>query len=205
MKKYIALGAVLFLLACTASGPKKALDEMAKAMDDNNSQAFLAHIDMDAYSANFLTSMTQNNEALNSINAFGKMLGLGNLDQLLNSIVDVKGSLVDRFNRGVASGELMAQCRASTTPDCPWVPQSLRDAQVKEVGADAAIAKVTTPAQLTCWLALHKFGDKWLVVGMAVLEDDARALAVAGKVASPAATPGEGRQPAAKEQKPVSI
>lgn len=183
MKKYLAIGAALLLLACVASGPQKALDNLASAMESNNTEAFLAQFDMDAYANNFLKTLTQNNEALSSLNALGKMFGLGNIDELVNSVVNVKAKLTDQFTRGVASGELMVQCRNATTPDCPWVPESLKQAQVKELGPDAAIAKVTTPEKLTCWLALHKFGEKWLVVGRAVLESDASVLAKAGKPA----------------------
>lgn len=175
---------------------------MAKAMEENNSQAFLAQIDMDAYAASFLKSMTKNNEALNSINVLGQMLGLGNIDQLVNGIIDVKAKLVNDFSRGVASGELMAQCAKATTPDCPWVPQSLREAQVKEIGSNAAIAKVTTPERLTCWLALQNISGKWFVVGRAVLEDDAKKLALAEKTAQ--ATPRK-EQPAKSANGGVSI
>lgn len=201
MKKYIAACAMALLLACTASGPKKALDDIAKSMEDNNSQAFLAQIDMPAYAANFVKSMTANNEALNSLNVFGQMLGLGNIDQLIDSVVDVRARLADEFNRGVASGELMAQCRDATTPDCPWVPQSLRQAEVKELGQDAAIAKVTTPARLTCWLALRKNNGKWQIVGRAVLEDEAAAMARAGA----SAVQKGAQQGGAAPQKPVNI
>lgn len=190
MKKYLACVALL-LFACSSSGPQKALDEVAKAMDDNNSQAFLAHVDMDAWANNYIKSLTENDAALSSINdltkMFGlgklsditKMFGLGNLDDLINSVVDIKAKLSNEFNRGVASGELMAQCRASTSPDCPWVPESLREAKIIEIGADAAIAKVTTPARLTSWLALRKINNVWLIVGQAVLENNARAMATA--------------------------
>lgn len=183
MKKIFLAGSLCLLMACTATGPQSALDKLATAMEKNDNQAFVAQFDMDAYAANFLKTMTRNNEALSSLNALGQILGLGNIDQLVNSIVNVKAKLTNEFNRGVASGELMAQCRTATTPDCPWVPASLRQAQIKELGPDAAIARVTTPERLTCWLALHKFNDSWLVVGNAVLETDAAALAKTGKPA----------------------
>lgn len=199
MKKYLIAILACLILACTADGPQQTLDKLAKAMDNNDSQAFLEQFDMDAYSASFLKSMTQQNEALHSLSALGKMFGLGNLDQLVTSIVNVKAELAGHFNRGVASGELMAQCRKAATPDCPWVPQSLREAQIREIAADAAIAKVTNPEHMTCWLALHKFGQNWLVVGRAVLEADAAALAQ-----NPPAGAGQ-KQPGKAGQGDVSI
>lgn len=186
MKKLLVIGIAAILLACTASGPQKALNNLAKAMDENNPQAFLDQIDMNAYANTYLQTMTRNDQALNSLNALGKLLGIGSIDQLIGSVVDIKAKLQDHLVRGVASGELMAECREATTPDCPWVPQSLRDATVVELGQNAAIAKVTTPARLTCWLALRKIGEKWLVVGQAVLENDAKALALGTNSKAPA-------------------
>ncbi len=187
------------LLACQSGGPKGAVDKLAEALEQNNTEAFLAQIDMDAYAANFLKTMTSQMGAFNALNSLGKMFGLGNIDELVNSIVNVKARLSEQFTRGVASGELMAQCRAATTPDCPWEPESLRKAQIKEIDATAAIAKVTTPERLTCWLALHKFGNRWLVVGRAVLEADAKALAQA------APAPQERQKPASAKQAGTNI
>lgn len=183
MKGLILAAIAAVLVACTATGPQKALDELAQAMDKNNSQAFLAGIDMDAYAANYVRNMTNNDEALSSINAIGQMFGLGNLDDLIGSVVDMGKRLSDQFNRDIATGELMAKCRQAETPNCPWVPQSLRNARIVEIGQDAAIAQVTTPARLTSWLALRKIGGKWLVVGQAALEATAREYATAGQQA----------------------
>lgn len=177
MKKYLLILGAALLVACTSSGPQGALDEMATAMEKNNSQAFLDHIDMSAFAANHIKNMTMNDDALNSLNALGQMFGLGNLDELIGTVVDMQKKISDQFNRGVASGELMADCARATTPNCPWVPKSLRDAAIVELGQNAAIAKITTPARLTSWLALRKIGEKWLVVGQAVLEATARAYA----------------------------
>lgn len=176
LKKILCLIALGTLAACnlTASGPQKILDEMASAMDNNNSAVFLSYIDMNAFAANHIKNMTRNDSTLGSLNDIGNLLGLGNLDELIGSMVDMKGRIEQQLNRGVASGELMAECRSATTPDCPWVPQSLRSSTVVELGPNAAIAKITTPARLTSWIALHKFGEKWLVVGQAVMEEQAR-------------------------------
>ena len=93
----------------------------------------------------------------------------------------------------------MAHCRKAERPDCPWVPESLRNAKVVELGPDAAVASVTTPAGMTSWLALRKQGETWRVVGRAVMENMARAFAQAGSQtkAAPAA-PAKAQQPAAK-------
>lgn len=177
MKKYLFAASIVLLCACTASGPQKALDDLAKAMENNNGQAFISQFDMPVYAANYVKNMTQNDEALNSLNALGKMFGLGSIDDLIQNVVNMQSRLSDQYNRGVSSGELMAECKQATTPNCPWVPQSLRKATVVEINSTAAIAKVTTPANLTSWLALHKVGDKWLITGQAVLESHARAYA----------------------------
>lgn len=177
--KYLALGMVFFLAACEASGPQKTLDEMASALENNNPSLFLSQVEMGDYAKNYVKNYTRDDLALNSINQFSNMLGLGGIDSLINSIVDIKSSLANQFERGVASGEMIAQCATATTPDCPWVPQSLRDARIIQVGEGAAIAKITTPARLTSWLALRQFGKNWLVVGHAVLEANARECALA--------------------------
>lgn len=179
MRKYILILAFFLLSACMATGPQKTLDELATALDKNNPAAFLALIDMPAFANNHIRNMTTNDDALSSLNALGQMFGLGNLDDLIGNVVDMQKRLSDQFTRGVSSGELLADCRQATTPTCPWVPQSLRDATIIELGPDAAIAKVTTPARLTSWLALRKISDKWLVVGQAVLEATARTYATA--------------------------
>lgn len=191
------IGAILvFLGACTTSGPQQTLDEMAQAMERNNPSGFLAQIDMKTYASNYLKSLTIDDSALSSLNALGNALGLGNLDNFLDNIVDMQGRLTRQFETGVSSGELMAQCRVADTPDCPWVPQALRDAQIIELDQNAAIAKITTPARLTSWLALRKTGEKWLVVGHAVLESRAREFALKGSQ-PPASVPGQ-KAPAAK-------
>lgn len=177
MRKYMIIGACLLLLACGRSGPAQLLENLAQSMENNNPQAFLSQIDMSVYSANQLKAMTSGDDALGILNSVGRMLGLGNIDSLIGNMVDIRSRIEDHFMRGVASGELMAQCRVATTPDCPWVPKSLRDAQVVEIGPDAAIAKVTTPARLTSWLAMRRINGQWLLVGQAVLEAQARKLA----------------------------
>lgn len=196
MKKYLLIASVVVLAACMATGPQKSLDEMAKAMESNDGQAFLACIDMQAFAANYVRNMTKNDDALSSLNALGQMLGFGSLNDLIDSVVDMQKRLSDQFNRGVSSGELMAECAQSTTPDCPWVPKSLREATIVEIGQEAAIAKVTTPARLTSWIALRKIGDRWLVVGQAVLESVARAYATAPVTSQPQKNQQNGGEPA---------
>lgn len=176
----LLLLAFFALAACTASGPQKTLNNLAEALENNNPQTFLAQFEMDKYASNYLRNLTHNDNTLNSLNAIGNLFGLGDLDQVINSLVDMRGRLTGQLERGVASGELMAQCRSTDKLDCPWVPNSLRNAQIIELSQNAAIAKITTPMQLTSWLALHKYGEQWLVVGQAVLENRARAYAIAG-------------------------
>lgn len=193
MKKILIPCLLAFmLLGCNESGPQKALNQTAKALDEHNAQAFLAQLDMGAYADNYIRSLAGSDQTLNSLNALGQMFGIGNLDNLIGSIVDMKARLSEQFNRGVASGEMMAECRTSTTADCPWVPQSLREAQVVELSSTAAIAKVTTPERLVCWIALRKSGEAWRIVGQAVMEDRARSMALGDNAQS--APQQEGQQ-----------
>lgn len=166
-----------------------ALDKIARALEDKNPAQFLTEINMQAYASNYLKELTNSDLALNSLNELGNFLGLGTLDNLIDSVIDVQARIRKEFEMGVASGELMAQCKTASTPDCPWYPASLRNAQIVELGSGAAIAKITTPAQITSWLSLCKYGENWQIVGRAVLEKTAAdlALAAASKNVSPPA------------------
>lgn len=187
------------LASCLSSGPEKPLGAMADAMEKNDSAAFLAQMDMPLFAANEARNMTNENEALNMLDSLGQDLGLGGMDQLLGSALNMEDKLRKSLTRGVSTGELMAHCRKAERPDCPWVPESLRNAKVVELGPDAAVASVTTPAGMTSWLALRKQGETWRVVGRAVMENMARAFAQGGSQtkAAPAA-PARAQQPAAK-------
>lgn len=192
---FFALALAFFVGGCTSSGPNAALDNVAKALDENNSAMFLEQFDLPVYTDNFVQGITRNDSALSSLNELGNMLGLGSIDSLIGSIVDFRARIEQKFVEGVASGELMAQCKVATTPDCPWYPSSLRNAQVIELGANAAIARITTPARLTSWLALSKEGEQWKIVGAAVMENTARELALKGrqKPAQPAKPADSGK------------
>ena len=65
------------------------------------------------------------------------------------------------------------------------IGSSLKNAKVTELGPDAAVAQVSTPARMTSWLALRKTGEKWLVVGQAVMESTAREYAQQKAPAAP--------------------
>lgn len=178
MKFNIVILCAFLLAACMETGPQKTLNEMAQAMETNDGPAFLAHINMPVFAENYIRSMTRNDEALNSINTLGKLFGLGSLDELIGSVVDMQSRLIDEYNSGISTGKLRLVCERAETPDCPWVPAALREAQIVELSPEAAIAKITTPIKITSWLALHKNGDKWQVVGQAALESTASAYAL---------------------------
>lgn len=173
------------LAACIASGPQKTLKDMAEALKKNDSAAFLAQVDLKSFAANEVKNMTREDAPLGLLDSLGRSLGIGGVDQLIGSIVDMEARLQGHFNRGVSTGELMAQCREAQTPDCPWVPESLADAKVTEIGPNAAVAQVTTPARMTSWLALRKVGEKWQVVGQAVMESTARQYAAGSGAPAP--------------------
>ena len=174
-----------FVAACVTSGPQKALNDVADALSKNDGTAFLAQLDMKPFAANQIKSMTREDQALSALDSMGRMLGLGGMEDLLGSVVDMQARLQKEYMRGVSTGELVAQCTKASTPDCPWVPESLKNAKVTELGPDAAVAQVSTPAHMTSWLALRKKGEKWLVVGQAVMESTAREYAQQTAPAAP--------------------
>lgn len=177
---------VALLAACFASGPQKTLNKLAEALNKNDSAAFLSQLDLKMFAANQIKNLTREDQALSSLDSLGRMLGLGGMDDLLGSVMDMERRLQKQYVRGVSSGELSAQCREAQSPDCPWVAEALKNAEITQLSDTAAVAKVTTPARMTSWLALQKRGDNWLVVGQAVLESTAKAYAQ-GKTPPPAA------------------
>lgn len=180
------------LLACQSGGPGKTLSEMAKALRQNDSEAFISGIDLGAFAANELKGITKNNAALDALDNLGKMLGLGNMDSMVEKFVDLPARLREQFYYGVSTGELAAQCRQSTGSGCPWTAEALAGAKIVRLDNNAAVAKVTVATGLTTWLALSRFGDDWKVVGMAPLEAEARAYALApGQKPAQAAPAGQ--------------
>ncbi len=174
MKKYTVLMGLCFALTgCLASGPEKPLEDMAKALENRDATAFLNHMDMKRFAANEVQGLTKNNAALSALSDMGKFLGIGGMESLLGSVMETPQQITESFTRGVSTGELINACTRSQKPNCPWVPDSLRGAKVKELSEASAVAQVTTPAGMTSWLALTKQGDAWKVVGHAVLENDA--------------------------------
>lgn len=167
----------LMLLGCNASGPKKALDEMAKSLEDKNPQAFLAHFDMKTYANNELKNLTGSDETLSILNSLGETWGLGSLDGMLDNFIDMGRLVEQRYKRGVASGSLSVQCAKADTPDCPWVAASLRKAKIITIGKTGAIAEITTPVGITSWLAMREQSGKWVIVANTPLESIARKLA----------------------------
>ena len=157
LKKTLALAALFCLtlgLAGCQSGAGKTLEQAGTALKNKDSGAFLSQFDMQAYAAHEFANLKQSNQLLSGLDSMGKMLGLGSqVNDLINSIIDLQGRYTDTFTRTVASGELQDQCSKSKTPDCPWVPEALASAEVRELNETAAVAKVTTPANMTSWIA----------------------------------------------------
>ena len=178
MKKLLSLTCLLCLAlalsACEGAGPKSALDAASKALQAKDSQAFLALVDMKSYAAHEMVNLKQDHKLLNRLDSIGGMLGLGSeLNELLDQIMDLENRTVKTLNRTVSSGELANMCTKAQTPDCPWVPESLAKAEVKSLSETEAVARVTTPANMTSWIALRKADKDWKIVGKAVLEEDA--------------------------------
>ena len=137
----VLLGALV--AACVTSGPQKALNDVADALSKNDGGAFLAQLDMKPFATNQIKNMTREDQALNALDSMGRLLGLGGMEDLLGSVVDMQARLQKQYMRGVSTGELVAQCAKADTPDCPWVPESLKSAKVIDLGDEAAIAQVT--------------------------------------------------------------
>ena len=175
----------VLLVACLGQGPEHTLNKAAEALEKNDSAAFMAQLDMPAFAASQIKNITREDGALRSLDSLGRMLGLGGMEDLIGSVFNMERRLQEEFVRGVSSGELPASCRRATTPDCPWVPESLRRASVIKLDDGAAVAKVSTPEKIISWLALRRKGDAWLVVGQAPLEETARAYARKPAAASP--------------------
>lgn len=198
------------LAACQSSGPSRALSAMARALQQNDSATFMAHIDVQSLAASEVRNLTGNSQVIGALDSIGRMLGFGNVGDLVGQMVDVPGRISRQLEYGVSTGELMARCRRDTEPGCPWAPESLEKGQVTEVGKGAAIARVTSPTGITTWLALALKGKVWQVVGLAPLESQARACALgqepgASQPPASAPKPEKPAQPQGAQDNPVEI
>lgn len=211
MKPYVLILAVVLLLAgCLGNGPEKPLREMAQALAKKDSTIFLAQMDTRRFAAAQINNLTQGDAALRALDSVGKILGLGGMDDLIGSVINMQGRQEAQFTRGVSTGELVLECRNAATPDCPWVPESLKNAKIKEISSTTAVAQVTTPTHIASWLALSKVGDKWLVVGQAPLEGLAVRYAQGKDGSDPAQAPAPAQKPKPtpdpdQPEKPVKI
>lgn len=152
---------LLGLCACELGGKSasSALQEVATALEKNDASAFVAQFDLKACAANEIKNITEANEALSTLDQLGRRLGLGGMEDLLGNVFDVERELRQDFARKVSTGELALTCRKQQKPGCPWVPESLRRAEVEKISETAAVARVVTPEKLTTWLALVKEGE----------------------------------------------
>lgn len=197
MYKILSLCCFLLLAACMASGAQKTLNTMADALEKKDASLFLAQIEGKSYASNAVRTRTAQDKALSTLDAMGRSLGLGGVDDLVGSMLDIEADVRQDFMNGVSTGELAAECSQAKLSGCPWVAASLRAATVKNINETAAVAKVTTPANISTWLALQKRGEQWLVVGQAPREDMASEYATGGKPAPQAPTsPAKSEKPA---------
>ena len=168
----------IFLGGCQSGTPQqKLLDKAASALDGKNPAEFLDCIDLSAYAANQVRNLTNNDAVLGTLNKWSNQLGVGRLDNIIDNVMDVGGKIRQELTEGVASGQIMAQCARALTPDCPWSPSALKNAKIVDLSQDAAIAQVTTPANITSWLAMRKIDGAWKIVGRAPMESAARKFA----------------------------
>ncbi len=170
MKKYVFLVALL-LVACTGSEAENPLTNMAKALENKDPTLFLEQIDMSRYATSQINNQTNASKPLQALDAVGKMLGLGGMADLFGAVGDMKRNENERFTSGVSTGELELMCKESKKSNCPWVASSLQSAKVEEISETAAVARVTTPTNISTWVALSKIKDSWKVVGISELKD----------------------------------
>ncbi len=195
MKKYaLMMGMTFALTGCLASGPEKPIEEMAKALEERDAAKFLQHIDMKRFAASQVQNLTEKSKPLHALDSVGKFLGLGGVNDFLGTVLDAQKESTEYFTREVSTGELILQCTQSQKPDCPWVPDALLNAKVKELSATTAVVQVTTPTGMTSWLALAQVQDVWKVVGHAALENEAAAFAKQGIATGQAAPTQQGAQ-----------
>ncbi len=191
----LLLGACLLmpLAGCQKTGPAKTLDDTAKALQDKDSKRFLAQLDMNAFTYHELVNLRKDNSLLDLAGNLGSMFGLDNqLEEMLLTATNLKGQYITTFTRTVDSGEMMAMCARAATADCPWDPAGLEKAEIVTLDENAAIARITTSANITSWIALQKSGENWRIVGKAASRETAELFA---KDAS--------RMPQQKAQEPV--
>lgn len=175
------VASTLFLGGCLTSGPQKTLNEVAKALSENNSAAFLQHLDLALMAQNSIDGMIKDDSALSFLDDMTKRLPLQtNVSELLDRVLDVEKDMRTTYDHDVRSGILVSQCRASSE-SCPWRPEALRKAEVITINDTAAIARI--PGQQESmppsWLALQKRGEAWVIVGRHHQENGARAFAIA--------------------------
>lgn len=206
MKKLLLLLCLVLLGGCFSSGPEKTLANLATALTNKDSALFLAQLDMRRFAAAHMQNVTADNPALRTLDSMGQMLGMGGVSDMLGDMVDTQGNLTAEFKRGVSTGELALACKDAQSPQCPWVAASLKAAKVKELNSTAAVAQVTTPSNISSWLALSKVGDVWLVVGQAPMEEQAAKYATADASKQPPRAPAkaapQAQPPTQQPQKP---
>lgn len=170
----LLLALCLPLAGCNETGPQKTLTQSAKALQEKDVTLFLGQIDMNAFTYHELVNLRQDNSLLNLAGNLGALFGVNDqLEELLLSATNLKGQYINTFTRTVGSGELMAQCARASTADCPWDPDGLRKAELKQLNEKAAIARVTTKANISSWIALRKNGENWYIVGKSASEERA--------------------------------
>ena len=179
MRRAVAALWALALSGCMAAGPETALRDLADALIANDAGAFLERLDGGSMARCEVRRMIREDRALSMLDSLGNRLAPGGVRDLLGQALDVERELLREYERGVSDGTLMAECRVATDPGCPWVPESLKAAEVRELSPTAAVARVVTPTRMTSWLALRQRDGRWRVVGKATMEREARDAALA--------------------------
>ncbi len=209
MKKYVLLLVSIFLVACTGSDAEVPLNKMADALADKNPTLFLEQMDMSRYATAQVHNQTNASEPLKALDAVGKMLGIGGLSDLIGAVSDMERKENEYFTHGISTGELELMCKESKKTNCPWVATSLRNAELVEISDVAAVARITTPTNISTWLSLAKINNVWKVVGSSELQSVAKSYAEAkyeqgkGTKAAPPAANEPAPPPAKKKEETV--
>lgn len=169
---------LLLLFLCLASGcssgPEKAVSIAAEALKNKDSEAFSTAVDIKSY---LEIAMTEEKAAYRR--AMGSILGSNLAEQAMrfaNNILPQAqiNDAVKGFKQTVDTGQISLLCQQSQNPDCPWVYESLRNAKVKEVGDNSAVASVDTPNGIRQWLAIRRYDDNWKIMAVCSTEGDAK-------------------------------
>lgn len=160
----LAIALAVFATGC-GSGPQTTLDKVADALETKDGEAFSQVVDIarcfeigyKMEKTAFRNTMSQILKGITGSSSQTARMA----DLVLPDVQRQKGA--EMFKELVNTGQILMLCQQSKKPDCPWVPDSLRKAEVKEVADNIAVAAVDTPNGLRQWVGLREVEGEWIV------------------------------------------